>query len=56
MRVIRGQVTEGKDEITATRFVADNLMNAILVEKNSDLQNLWDSLTNLFSRPWFYRI
>jgi Heterokaryon incompatibility protein (HET) len=56
MQVIRDQVVEGEDEITATQFVADNLMNAILGEKISDFQNLWDSLTDFFSRPWFYRI
>ena len=52
MQVIRDQVVEEKDEITATQFVADNLTNAMLGEKISGLQNLWDSL-NLFSRPWF---
>lgn len=56
VQVIRDQVAEGKDEITATQFVADNLMNAILGKKISDFQNLWDSLTGLFSRPWVYRI
>jgi hypothetical protein len=36
MQVIRDQVVEGKDEITATQFVRDNLMDAILGEKISD--------------------
>jgi len=40
MQVICDQVAEGKDEITATQFVADNLINAILGEKISDFQNL----------------
>ena len=36
MQVIRDQVAEGKDEITATQFVSDNLMDVILGKKITD--------------------
>ncbi len=55
-RAIKMQLSAGKGIMDAIQIVIDTRMRSILAPSQAEAQSLWDALSHLFARPWWYRI